>query len=149
MAGIVAMVFASSMVNHQATFALRILGIRMRVSGLLYNHVCRVFVAALLALSCLKHAPAVTMKPPVTSSCHPQALETSAEKVGQLSVGHVVNMLSNDTERVRTAVEYGYVVLTAPLEIILVIAIAWGHVGPACLGMLFWPYAATSTRHIL
>jgi hypothetical protein len=66
-----------------------------------------------------------------------QSLDAAPEKVRLVPAGRIVNLLSNDSKRVRFAAESSCALLTGPFEAIVILILAWEHVGVACLGMCY------------
>jgi hypothetical protein len=66
-----------------------------------------------------------------------QSLDAAPEKVRLVPAGRIVNLLSNDAKRVRFAAESSCALLTGPFEAIVIVILAWEHVGVACLGMCY------------
>ena len=57
-----------------------------------------------------------------------------ASKKPVVSTGHIVNLLSNDVEKVKRCVMLTSALLTSPLQCLVLSVGAWQHMGPATVG---------------
>ncbi|CAH0557933.1 unnamed protein product [Brassicogethes aeneus] len=65
-------------------------------------------------------------------------LKLNQKSLGQTSAGHMVNLLSNDLNRVEIFVRFSSQIFIAPLHLFIITYLSWIEVGVSCLaGILF------------
>ncbi|XP_065913909.1 ATP-binding cassette sub-family C member 4-like isoform X2 [Dysidea avara] len=72
----------------------------------------------------------------LVSTIYSKVLRLSQSTIGQLSIGHIVNLCSNDVQRFDTNFEFINELWVVPLFIPVVIYLLWREIGPSCLAAL-------------
>eukprot|EP01147_Barroeca_monosierra_P004350 gene4350-6642_t len=70
---------------------------------------------------------------------HTKAMRTTTRSQAKVTTGHIINLVSNDVERIMTSIPFVHYVWIAPVQIIVVSILAWEEVGPFVLaGISFY-----------
>ncbi|XP_065919844.1 ATP-binding cassette sub-family C member 4-like isoform X2 [Dysidea avara] len=69
----------------------------------------------------------------VTGAIYTKVLRMSLSTIGQLSIGHIVNLVSNDAKRFEFGFEFTSVLCIVPLYLPIVTYLLWRELGPSCL----------------
>ncbi|XP_065914062.1 ATP-binding cassette sub-family C member 4-like isoform X2 [Dysidea avara] len=72
----------------------------------------------------------------LVSTIYSKVLRLSQSTIGQLSIGHIVNLCSNDVQRFDTNFEFINQVWAVPLFFPVVVYLLWREIGPSCLPAL-------------
>ncbi|XP_065902754.1 ATP-binding cassette sub-family C member 4-like isoform X2 [Dysidea avara] len=76
----------------------------------------------------------------LTAAIYEKILHLSHSTIGQLSIGHIVNLATNDVQRFDQALEFIHMWWIFPLSAPLAVYLLWSEVGPSCLvgfGIMF------------
>ncbi|XP_065919840.1 ATP-binding cassette sub-family C member 4-like [Dysidea avara] len=68
-----------------------------------------------------------------TGAIYHKALKLSHSTIGQLSIGHIVNLASNDVQRFDLGILFIHEFWIVPLFLPIIIYLLWREVGPSCL----------------
>ncbi|KAK8770954.1 hypothetical protein V5799_025802 [Amblyomma americanum] len=105
-------------------------GVMYAVGIVAANFITAIFVRH---IDCTLSLTGLGMKAAVIGAVYRKALKISSESQNNYTVGEMVNLVSVDADRVfRLAASFGFVA-SAPLLIIITIALLWQYLGVACL----------------
>ncbi|XP_065916533.1 ATP-binding cassette sub-family C member 4-like isoform X2 [Dysidea avara] len=73
----------------------------------------------------------------MTGAIYRKVLCLSHSTIGQLSIGHIVNLASNDVQRFNQGFEYIHELWLVPILILSFTYLLWREIGPSCLVGIF------------
>ena len=97
----------------------------------------------------MRHA--MNVRSAITILVYDKILKLSKSSFEDTSIGHILNVVANDLNRIDDICVYLVYLMAAPLQSIIVITILWHYIGSACLGgmvilFLFLPFQAVMGR---
>ncbi|XP_065882473.1 ATP-binding cassette sub-family C member 4-like isoform X2 [Dysidea avara] len=85
----------------------------------------------------------------LTAVIYDKMLRLSYSTIGQLSIGHIINLASNDVQRFDLGLEFFHMWWIFPLSVPLAVYLLWSEIGPSCLVGLFLIFLQPPLQYIL
>ncbi|XP_065882476.1 ATP-binding cassette subfamily C member 4-like [Dysidea avara] len=85
----------------------------------------------------------------LTAAIYDKSLHLSHSTIGQLSIGHIVNLASNDVQRYDLGVDFAHMWWIFLVTLPLLVYLLWSEIGPSCLVGLGLVFVQPPLQYIL